>query len=154
MNIVLAVLSLWLPITPSYGEYPFSSYRPDINLILDTNSVSAVAFNFHRDRTYDPEWKGIPVDFEHESIANKNFSLLATITDLRVRPDGSIHCLFEFTSAGEELWKRGLTGRSPVFTVDRRRAPVSLKSVALTYRPLFKSLRHPVDATSSLRQKR
>lgn len=141
MSIIIAVLSLWLPITPAYGEYPFCSDRPDIKLVLDTNSVSAVAFHFHRDRTYDSEWKGIPVDFGHESLAKKNFSLLATITDLRVRPDGSIHCLFEFSAAGEELWKRGLTGRSPVFTVDSRRAPIRLKSVAMTDTPLFKSLR-------------
>ena len=141
MNIVLAVLSLWLPITPSYGEYPFSSYRPDINLILDTNSVSAVAFNFHRDRTYDPEWKGIPVDLDHASLKTKDYIRLATITDLRVKPDGSINCLFEFTPIGEELWKRGLTGRSPVFVVDRKRAPIRLTSVALTETPLFKSLK-------------
>lgn len=141
MSIIIAVLSLWLPITPAYGEYPFSSDRPDIKLVLDTNSVSAVAFHFHRDRTFETDWAGIPVDLGHESLARKDFCRLATITDMRVKPDGSINCLFEFTPAGEELWRRGLTGRSPVFAVDRRRAPIYLKSVALTATPLFKSLK-------------
>ena len=141
MNVIIAVLSLWLPITPAYGEYPFSSDRPDIKLVLDTNSVSSVAFHFHRDRTYDSEWQGIPVDLDHASLKTKDYIRLATITDLRVKPDGSVHCLFEFTPVGEELWSLGITGRSPVFVVDRRRAPIRLTSVALTETPLFKSLK-------------
>ena len=140
MSIVIAALSLWLPITPAYGEYPFSADRPDIKLVLDTNSVSSVALKFHRARTYDVNWDGIPVDLDHESLEKMDYCRLATITDLRVKPDGSIHCLFEFTPAGEELWRRGLTGRSPVFAVDRNRAPICLLSVALTDTPLFKSL--------------
>ena len=151
MSIFVAVLSLWLPITPAYGKYPFSSDRPDLKLVLDTNAVSSVAFRFHKARTYDVGWDGIPVDLGHESLKRKDYCRLATITDLRVKPDGSIHCLFEFTPAGEELWRRGLTGRSPVFTVDGRRAPIRLESVALTDRPLFKSLRYPPDATPVMR---
>lgn len=145
MNLVFAVLSLWLQITPPYGSYPFSASHPEVKLVLDTNSVSFVTFKFHKARAYDVDWKGIPVDFDHASLKTKSFEKLATITDLKVKPDGSIYCLFEFTAVGEELWNRGLTGRSPVFGVCKcgvgKFCPVRLESVALTDRPLFKVLK-------------
>ena len=145
MIIIFAAFSLWLQITPPYGSYPFSACHPDTKLILDTNSVSFVVFKFHKERAYEFDWKGIPVDFDHASLKTKSFEKLATITDLKVKPDGSIHCLFEFTPLGEELWKRGLTGRSPVFGVskcsDGKFCPIRLESVALTDHPLFQDLR-------------
>ena len=145
MNLVFAVLSLWLQITPPYGSYPFSASHPEVKLVLDTNSVSFVTFKFHKARAYAVDWKGIPVDFDHASLKTKSFEKLATITDLKVMPDGSIHCLFEFTPIGEVLWKRGITGRSPVFGVskcgDGKFCPVCLESVALTDHPLFNDLR-------------
>lgn len=145
MSILVAALAIWLPITPPYGSYPFSASHPATKLVLDTNSVSFVTFQFHKTRAYAVDWKGIPVDFDHASLKTKSFEKLATITDLKVKPDGSIYCLFEFTAVGEELWKRGLTGRSPVFGVCRcsegRFCPVRLESVALTDHPLFKDLR-------------
>ena len=145
MNPVLAALSLWLQITPPYGSYPFSANHPEIRLVLDTNAVSMVAFQFHKARAYTADWDGIPVDFDHASLHGKSFEKLAAITDLKVKPDGSIHCLFEFTAIGEALWKHGLTGRSPVFGVCKWGAgkfrPVRLESVALTDHPHFRDLR-------------
>lgn len=145
MSILIAALTIWLSITPQYGIYPFSDRHPETKLVLDTNSVSFVAFQFHKARAYAVDWKGIPVDFDHASLHGKPFEKLATITDLKVHPDGSIHCLFDFTDIGEELWRRGLTGRSPVFEVCKSGAgkfgPVRLKSVALTDHPMFRDLR-------------
>lgn len=145
MSILIAALSLWLQITPPYGSYPFSASHPDIKFILDTNSVSFVTFKFHKARAYEVDWEGIPVDIDHASLKTKSFEKMATITDLKVKPDGSIHCLFVFTPVGEELWKRGLTGRSPVFGVSKcgegKFCPIRLESVALTDHPLFKDLR-------------
>ena len=145
MSILVAAFTLWLSITPPYGSYPFSASHPETKLVLDTNSVSFVAFQFHKARAYTVDWEGIPVDFDHVSLNGKSFEKLATITDLKVKPDGSIYCLFEFTAVGEELWKRGLTGRSPVFGVskcsDGKFCPVRLESVALTDHPLFRDLR-------------
>lgn len=145
MFLIFAALSLWLQITPPYGSYPFSASCPETKIVLDTNSVSFVAFQFHKARTYEADWKGIPVDFDHASLKTNSFEKLATITDLKVKPDGSIYCLFEFMPVGEELWKRGLTGRSPVFGVRQcgecMFGPVRLESVALTDHPLFKELK-------------
>ena len=145
MSILVAVLTLWLPITPPYGVYPFSSRHPETKLVLDTNAVSFVTFQFHKARAYEVAWEGIPVDFDHASLKTKSFEKLATIIDLKVKSDGSIHCLFVFTRVGEELWKRGLNGRSPVFGVskcgDGKFCPIRLESVALTDHPLFQDLR-------------
>ena len=145
MNLFIAILSIWIQITPPYGSYPFSSSRPETKLVLDTNSVSTVAFQFHGARTYQPDWQGVPVDFDHASLRSESYHKLATIKDLKVKPDGSIHCLFDFTPVGEELWRRGLTGRSPVLSVIKcgvgKYRPVRLESVALTDHPLFKDLK-------------